>query len=281
VALLASRTTTDFLQGRFDFLHDESTAKKLGEFICESFIGSRAILQEYEGYAEPVPVYMPIIDCLNHDSRAFDFLGSAASDSRSFLQIANFQSADGGDQCFVSYGNYDRIDAFLNYGFILRKTFFVRSVPLEFEIEGVGKIIVNSLPGFQNKNRLHQELEDIRNFVPVGNTDTDGNMVLSHLLIPGPDRPFALHRVLMAVIGAYAGQNTPKEQVMAEVRNAERIILRENIAFYEDLLGNLADKTSGPERLHQQICQIAELQLEHLRGYALEGNVVSSSEFAA
>jgi len=199
--LLVSRTLTDFLQDRVQFLHELPNAKELEQFACESFISSRVILHEYGESANPFTVFMPIIDCLNHDSKASDYLVSAASDPRQFLQIAKYQPQNGSTECFVNYGSYDCIDSFLNHGFIPNRTSFVRSIPLEIEITGVGKLIVNSLPGFKNKKALHRSLEDIRKFVPAGHTDPKGNLVLSHLLIPGREKPRALPLAGFLVLG--------------------------------------------------------------------------------
>jgi hypothetical protein len=269
-AVLASRTSTKYLQERSGFLHENPNAPNLDEFVCDSFISSRAIRHEYDEANGSHIVFMPIIDWLNHDSRAFDILVSPSTDPKKYLQVASYQGIGNGAECFVNYGSYDCVDTFLNYGFTPEWVGFVRSIPLEVELDGIGKLIVNSIPGFKNKNPLHSSLEDIRNYVPVGSSDAEENLVLSHLLIPGIRNPHALRRVLQAIVTAYAGQRVPEETVLKGVREVERAVLDENIDFYEKLQTRICNDQVWPAKLCAPINAIASSHLNILKNYAFD-----------
>ena len=264
--LLESRTDSEYLSAKRVFWECSPKDEDTAVFLCDSFVGSRVLMHESREKQSSTTVFMPLIDCLNHDPRASDYLVSAPEEPLYCLQIANYQAPGGDSECFVNYGNYDCIDGFINYGFAGSQAGFVRSVPLSIPVGNGRKIVVRSTHGFTNTGALHPGLEDIRSFVPVGQSDEHGNLILSHLSIPDQRRPHALRRVLTAVLSAFLGQPPAAPAIKSEVLRVERQIVDTNTSFFSALMDEVSGD-SAPAGLRDRIIAICRCQLSLLRSY--------------
>jgi hypothetical protein len=82
------------------------------------------------------PVLMPLIDLLNHHHQGAPF----RIDHRA-MQIKTKQA--GGRECFAHYGHRrDVLDLALHYGHYDSSTPFAHSAPLEIDVEGIGRVLI-------------------------------------------------------------------------------------------------------------------------------------------
>jgi hypothetical protein len=248
----------DFLEGRYD------------ELTTKSFIKTRTLGFRL-GAQRPTPVLMPIIDFVNHHPGAPGFRTGTDSTGirRVAIQQANPIAASA--ECYVRYGNYDALDTYLVYGFVEQSAPFVRSVPLNFQLDGIGTIEVHSAIG-SNKaagsGKLPPHLQAVRQFMPAVQPVSETHLILSHLMIPAGPPEFALRRILQELL---VGMRPNLDQVGLQnyVAKAESEIISRNIAFYEQLirLDEPKSDTSTDRSAVSTVRQMAEIQLAKLQEY--------------
>jgi len=266
--LTHARTPNDIMGGKQSFLHSLKGAKSMDEFICDSFIHTRVLGHKESSESGKVQKIMPIIDYLNHDFRASPFiLSDPKAKKKGLMRILNSQPFLHTRECYVVYGVYDAVDTFFSYGFPDTHAPFVRSVPVEVPVRGTGKLIISALPGARHEKELDKQIQDLRRFMPVANKKEDGDLEMSHLIIPAAQAPQAMRRVLRLMIRALAGDSVTPQYVVERVYEAEEVILKTNIDFYKKLVKDLEANKKDPVDMKNQILEIAKAQLNKLYKY--------------
>lgn len=287
--LLRARSSNEHYNSRLRFVHNVQGCMSEDEFVKDSFLKSRVLGQKGKG-DKPTKVQkiMPIVDYFNHDFRGSPFMLPSQEETERFLRVQNRQPFLHMRECYVTYGLYDTLDTFFGYGFPDIYPPFVRSVPLEVVIEDIGKIIVKSFPAGHYGKPLHKQISDLKNLMPAVAKNNDGNLELSHLIIPVDRTPHALRRILRVLIRTFAGPDASQEFVLKELFKMERQILEKNIEFYEDLLADLEASSDTPAHIKACLLQIATVQRNKLYKYhynyalkaqeAEEGKIETSSQ---
>jgi len=273
--LSKTRTENEIQQPRDDFLNGLPNALSMEEFILYDFIGSRVIGHIKENDDQMVQKIMPIVDYFLHDYRGQTYMFAKEKsteqdrqDDSSFLKIINIQPFPASPTCYVSYGTYDAVDIFMNYGFINKEAVFLYSIPMEIKIPGTDGLIVNSIP-YVRKGKVSKPFADIKQFVPSITRSTDNKaLVLSCLAITIPPRGNALRRILRATIRTLGGEHISKEFILEQTLIAEKFIIEENIGFYEALLEDIENDKETPVHLKDRVYKVVYAQLNKLYKYA-------------
>ncbi len=202
-----------------------------GRLLLESLLESRHF--DLPGVGR---VLLPLIDCLNHHGGAPTFQvaeGSAA------VWVVNARPA-GTAEVFARYRTLDPHDALLSYGFVDESHNLVRSVPLRVALEA-GAVLDVAGTGMAPPaaDAMPADVADLRPWFPREVTVDDGHVRVSDINIPGPAAPWALRRVLGALL-ARARPDAPGPERLMAVKRAESAILAENRQYYADLAA-LAD----------------------------------------
>jgi len=281
------------------FLEKMITSDKKN-FYLESFIKTR-VLGFREGEKEvggtkkksaakaaPVPVegekrvhvLMPLIDFLNHHPQANGFFTSFKSGKAPLANQTEKSGSDGvavvkccpfegSDECYVNYGPYDAADTFIHYNYVDRHAPFVRSVPMQIRIPGMGTIIIRALNGRPEHKKLPDHVKDLRFFLPGITADKAKKTVsLSTLLIPQKSAPRALRRVLTLAINQ-AGLAQTNDQLRKAVLYAEKRIIAENLRYYKELSVylDLYRPAADIKLIAENAKELAQTQLEKIRNY--------------
>lgn len=269
--LTHARTPNKFLQEKQTYLHNLPGAKDEEDFTCWSFLQTRVLGQKSEDTHAKQQVMMPVIDYLNHDGEGCPFIMRKTDDHGNIMDIQNRQPYFDRRECCVSYGTYDTLDTFLSYGFPDISAPFVRSIPVDVEIEGFGTMHIGGMLGAKNDSELPKEIHDLRRYMPVPTRRQDGSLSVSHIIITIGKSPHALRRVLQVMIRSFIGQDAAREVVIDNVYAAEDKIIKENIAFYESMLKSV-QTTPAPDHLKDPIALIAQVQLNKLYKYMYDFN---------
>lgn len=269
--LTHARTPNKFIQEKQTYLHSLSGAKDDDDFTCWSFLQTRVLGQKSEETHAKQQVMMPIIDYLNHDGEGCPFIMRKTENNGNFMDIQNRQPYYDRRECCVSYGTYDTLDTFLSYGFPDVSAPFVRSIPVDYEVEGYGTMRISAMLGAKNDANLPKEIFDLRRFMPVPAKKQDGSLSVSHIIIPVGKSPHAMRRVLQVMIRSFIGKEASREVVIDNVYAAEDKIIKDNIAFYEAMLKSI--KTIPADaKLKAPIEFIANVQLNKLYKYMYDFN---------
>ncbi|MEM6781667.1 MAG: hypothetical protein AAF569_07370, partial [Pseudomonadota bacterium] len=138
-----ARTPNKVIQKKQTYLRGLPDALSDDDFTCWSFLQTRVLGQkattQTEG-AQRLQVMMPIIDYFNHDGTGCPFIMRKDDKLGNVMDIQNRQPFFDRRECCVSYGTYDTLDTFLSYGFPDVNAPFLRSVPVDIDIEGYGKM---------------------------------------------------------------------------------------------------------------------------------------------
>ncbi len=258
-----------------DYLESQRKIEKglkgaaLDQFICESFLKTRHL-----GYSDlirisSVRVLMPVIDFFNHH-----WLGSAFNIGQGVRQgdlvVENRQPVPESLECYAIYGIMDSLDSLLRYDFIDESAPIVRSVPIELDVPGKGKIIINSLTGAMNKKKLAKEINDLNRYMPIAALNKKENTITaSHLLIPTGGSPMALRRILVILLTKLTGDVPNESFRKAWLREAELKIMEKNNAYYKEVLEHVKKliEEKGESPGLEQLRRVFELQLSKLAQY--------------
>jgi hypothetical protein len=214
-------------------------------------------------------VLMPILDFLNHHPSAPGFLSKTSRHpDHPAIGVSHWKAGPDSHECFVSYAFFDAFDLFVNYGYLERGCGFVRSIPLEIDLEGIGLLRVRSLGGAHFRRELPTRLVDLRKWMPTALKIGPGEFELSHLVIPGADEKHALRRVLASMISGWQPR-MDLERVAEYVAEAERSVLVANVDYYERL-ARCSDRLPASEAaaaINLAAREMPKLQLELLKAY--------------
>ena len=242
---------------------------KYEQVLVKTFLKSRTFNNRMPEEDGDMPVLMPFIDYLNHNSEATHFKFNQEDDGRIFLETANAKPVDDTDEVFVSYSpNSELMDTYTTFGFLdtLSEPYFVRSTPMTIEFPYFGELRVSSKISPPYKGELGERNRDLRWWLPTITHTGEEQITVSHLMIPSRHSPLALRRVLSFVLRALKEDAAHlRESVLA----AEQQILTLNCSFYDSLLeaAQNPQAESTDESALKELCRLCELQLQQLQQY--------------
>jgi hypothetical protein len=238
--------------------------------IIKSFFGSRVCNYENQ-HGVNKEVLMPIIDCINHHYSSPGF-GKIKSENieRCGMFIYNSKPIPSSNECFVSYNtDNDALGLYLAYGFVDTTTVLVRSIPLQIDIAGLGRINIRREVAPQiSPDKIPPEAKDLIYYFPHIKRINTNTLELSHLIIPPENAPFALRRILAILIRilAPAADNNHLSNL---VYQAEAQVLQQNNNFYtqlEILLGIEPQGTISPQ-VSDALLLLSKVQKDKLSSY--------------
>jgi hypothetical protein len=241
----------------------EPDAPEYDAHVVGLFMKSRTLGYKFSGTSKKTPVLMPIIDAFNHHLMGAAFRSVRDGDAEG-LALGISRPMAGSSECFAMYGFYDALDTYRQYAYVDQNAPFLRSAPCELEIADIGRITVQSLAGAKYDGPLAKELQSLRIFMPRVALLAPGHVRISHLIIPGPKRKFALRRVLAEIIKALDPSRTDNS-LTRSVAEAERYVLTRNMAFYRDLDRMLDSRP--PDSTTSALRQLAVIQRARIQTY--------------
>jgi hypothetical protein len=245
-ALAATRPHMPKLQA-FDELRRNG---KMDELLIKSFLGSRvfnlrADHRHKAGHGQverDTQVIMPVIDYFNHRLSAKAFRVNEGNNPLT-IDVAGRPDPSTED-VFVRYNQLDAIDTYLIYGFVDAHASYLNTCPLEIRaanhtisVLGMGGLIKKSLP---------PALRDLRLFMPQVQARADEALTLNKLLIPGPQAPRALQRVLAAVL---KNLDVSKHHLRSAIGEAETQLIEQNEAHWQRIR-DLASHLDNDHQVH-------------------------------
>ena len=234
------------------------------ELLLDSFLGSRMFDLNSAGESERLYCIMPFIDFANH------YLGSPPiqlnNDKASTLSLRNSVPIAGSKECYYCYSILDALDSFLVFGFVDANSLFVRSVPLQFDLNEYSRIQVHSRATRLFTGKLSDYVQDLRLYLPYILEVDDSVMQLSHLIIPGETAPVALRRVLTYLIRDWKPGLAPSV-VNNIVINAEKSIINKNVDYYTSLLSAIEGSDDVSADITQSMKSLVDIQLNKLYQY--------------
>ncbi|MDM8566581.1 hypothetical protein QUF74_13130 [Candidatus Halobeggiatoa sp. HSG11] len=187
-------------------LHIGGLPKKLYDFyqsnhwqslLLESFFGTRTFNFKPNENTTTRQVLLPFIDLVNHNFYADNFKVQPNTQThQNEVSIINSKTQSDSDETFVNYNNSDTLDMYLLYNYFEPQAPFVRSIPLNISIPTIGTLEIESRIGSFYQNQLPPTIEDLRIVIPSILKNENKTLTVAHLLIPGPNMPRALRRVL-------------------------------------------------------------------------------------
>lgn len=212
---------------------------------------------------------MPLIDFVNHHTKAgvFDLPPDGVSD----LSITKGTVADNSDECFVRYGYLDALDTLLNYDFPDQHAVFVRSVPMQIELEGVCTVLVKSGVSLvkHKLDALPPALQGLGMYLPSMAVNTEQKRLeLGYLMIPQQGAPRSMRRILAAGVSMML-PDASQPEVMGYVQTLEKEIIRHNIIFYNSLDRKLANHNIDQDfkTIYDNIGLMIRTQLDNINKY--------------
>jgi len=278
--LLKTRADNDVVKTKRDILHDLNDSETMEEIICKTFLYTRMFWHQKSKDQKGHYKIMPMIDYINHDHRGAFYAISLLTDNddpkdddfdeKQYIAIKNSQPFMTNCNCYVTYGTYDTIDIFLNYGLINDAAPFIRSIPLIIPIRDTDGIILNSEIGLY-RDKVPKGLSDLKRMMPIIGKQPDFNgRILSHLFIPSLQSPHSMRRILRTIIRSILGKSASNKSVIDRVVEAEHFIVEKNITFYKDFIKQIEEDKKTPDDLKEQMHHIAYTQLSKLYKYAYD-----------
>ncbi len=208
-----------------------------GQLLVDTLVKSRAIAKGIDGHVgEPDVVFMPLIDFANHHPLAPAFGCLIEPGGQHLLALMGFFPVAGTMECFVRYSEYDAYDAFMHYGYVERNACFVRSIPMEIDLPGLGRIKLRASATPVMHKIVPPDMAHLAPFVPKITADREAGVVdVGFLLIPRQStQPMALRHVLAIVLSQLDPKLT-RETGMGYVEMAEEQLLAGNVSYYKGL----------------------------------------------
>ena len=234
-----------------------------------SFLKTRMFYSQIDPVkAEPLYLLAPVAELLNHHiaGSVFDYLYDEEAD-RGYMVVNAVQNLEGSQECFTSYGMFDALYLWANYHFIDQTAVFVKSVPLEIELENAGGSIIVRADNQQVPTaNLPPELQEVSFYCPHYQARTKKKIIdLSHIFIPSKGGWFSMRRILAYLIYTInPGCEEPALKGM--IQHAEKEILQKNEDFYVSLISK-TEQVSSSNDLITSIKSISNFQLTQIKNY--------------
>lgn len=238
-----------------------------GNDLLDDFLHARVLSSDLGGSGKRREFLMPLMDFFNHHPHARGFLNETFQHPDvPAMGIDHWKAGPDSRECFVCYSLFDAFDLLVGYGYSEGGCGFVRSVPCEIELDGLGLLRVRSVGSAYFRQELPARLLDLRKWMPMPQKKSSGELQLSHLVIPGLSDRHALRRVLATMISSWQPA-MDLEAVAEHVARAERVVLEKNIRYYKRLIEALRPRLGAPTMLDEATMGMARSQLSLLRAY--------------
>jgi hypothetical protein len=248
-------------------LTDRLAADEHAPFLLHRFIGTRSLDFRVDPGASAGAVLAPIVDLLNHHSKAPPFQEHTGPSGRR-LRITRPRSVPANPrECFVQYGFYDPLETLLSYDFIDESAEFLRSVPAVITLPGIGTIKVQAGRSKSASKSLPAPLKAIADYLPKIVTRQPRYLEVAFLAITAaPALPHALRRVLNLLIATLDRDCLDRLDLIVA---AEDQILAANRAHYQELRRALAAAPAGAPAspVLAELTRACELQIARLQAY--------------
>ena len=204
------------------------------------FFNSRKLARQQDGSSASehgpadgkVMVLMPMVDLFNHDSRASGFNFSKSS-GRENLRVFARPDPDT-KELFVRYNPMlDAVASYLNYGFVDASAPFMFSMRLEMAFRDFK---INVARSAAPAVKVPAAFKDISLYMPMLAKE-DNTVTLSKLVIPGPNAPNALRRVIALVLSSL---EVPQAELRAQIMSFEAQVIEKNFAYWQKMLSFIA-----------------------------------------
>ena len=242
---------------------------EIDALLLLSFLYTRILSLKSTYFGKRVPVLVPFIDLVNHNFQAQGFQRTKDGNTGLAQVHVNISKAmTGSNECFVRYGNFDSLDAYLVYNFVDDSAPFVRSIPLEMHLSSGLCLKSNATIAPAYKGPLPPNLRDLRTLMPRILGRGQNSIEVTHLVIPGGLAPYALRRVLAFLIGTVRPGMAP-DVLWESVQESEAIIVAENKKFYGEInseIGYLRSRADYKEHL-SDVERIVTLQMSKIEKY--------------
>lgn len=223
------------IKGRSErYLRDirDITPEKEETFVLDTFLKTRSLQYKTNENAEFSLVFMPVIDFMDHHFCGAPFLTQEQRDG-CLVAVRRSPPLDEHDrQCRAYYGPNDAFDSWLNYNYVDMDVPFVRSVTMDIELPDMGTFHINAHAKPALLSNLPDHAKDLKNYLPNITARREKYSEASFLIIPGPNAPRALRRVLHVLL---AEMQYDHPRLNALVKEAEEQVIARNIAYYQDL----------------------------------------------
>jgi hypothetical protein len=220
-------------------------------------------------------VLMPLIDIANNHPRCQPLDGKHAENGEFTLSIYKGTAAEGSDECYVRYGYYDAHDTFLYYNYSTPDAIFTRSIPIDIELAGAGKLEVHAISSIIDRDNLLPESQDLQPyFPPVRPANNRETLAVGFLPMPRSESPFALRRILASLIYTLSPDMDQKE-INNLVEITEKRVITENLSYYDEL-GRFLEEykpKAGQDLVVNIARRMVAIQIENIRQYPLLGMI--------
>lgn len=216
------------------FLDRNKSQYEQDQAVINGFFNSRVLGLSKEG-RQAQRVIMPVIDYMNHHWRGASYNYQTTA-SPGLLSVDCAQPNPDSNECFAFYNTMDALDSYIKYGFADLSAPLVRSVSLDINIENLGTIhILGSIAKTARRKSL-KSFNNIPRQVPLlGEVIKGSHLNVSHIFIPGPNTPFAMKRILAALIQNLSVEKQSMSDLRKIIRNCEEQIVEANIVYYKKL----------------------------------------------
>lgn len=192
--------------------------------------GSSAL--EHGAVTGKTSVLLPMVDLFNHDMRASGYNCSKSS-GRENLRVFARPDPDT-KELFVRYNPMDAVGSYLNYGFVDASAPFMLSMRLEMAFRDFK---INVERSVAPAVKVPSAFKDIPLYMPMLAKE-DNTVSLSKLVIPGPNAPNALRRVIALVL---SGLEVPQAELRAQIMTFEAQVIEQNFAYWQKMLSLIVD----------------------------------------
>ncbi|MDD2791004.1 MAG: hypothetical protein PHU40_10115 [Sulfurimonas sp.] len=230
--------------------------------LIESFLGSREF--NLEGDESSRYVLLPLLDYLNHK-----VLGSGFFLSQNSIYVQNAPTKES-SELFVSYSYYDALETLLYYGFSDVASPLYFSLPMKIVLKN-NIILEIQNAGFRKMENeyIPQTLAHLSEIIPLITKVNTTKVVISKLLIPNIQLPFALRKFLHLVLNELGIENKQETRLIF-IKEIEKEMIFYNMAHYkklEELLESMREDTKITPFAYKQLNTLIKHNLNHLNNY--------------
>lgn len=263
--------------GKFDVAGDDDVETR-HEFIADGFLKTRYLGYSDDKRVASVSILMPVVDFLNHHANGAGFAVAGAVRAGD-LSVVNAQPVEGSRECYAFYGMMDALDSMLRYDFPDTLSPVVRSVPVELDFFGYGRISIGGPTAGNPVKGVSKAMRSVAQFTPnifaPSDDDRANGVILNvpYMFIPvRAGMPLMMVRVLGYVLNDLIRRgdyDLSADDRRAWVKEAEGKILEANKVYYAKLAsvaGALQADAPGDHVL-DLFSMLAKSQVEKLAGY--------------
>jgi hypothetical protein len=236
------------------------------ELALLTFFKSRLLYCKlHEMNARPSAVLIPVVEFMNHHSSGAVF-ESLYSKKGNVLAAQAAMPLEGSRECFTRYGRFDALDTYLHYGFIDEGANYLRSVPMQIDLGGVGVIRVGAFSANVPVGHIPESLRDLAFYFPQIKVDVERKVVdVSHLFIPQANARFSLRRILEFIVQSLMVEGDVSA-CSSHVEEAENQIVQTNLDYYAEL-ESLVDSPSASATIDSEMLRLVEVQRKKIVNY--------------